>query len=368
MKKNLKILHFGLLKTINPGIKQQLICEQKAPTSLNWHVTFFSHDPVNEGFMRQPAYPISIFKTSRLLKYLTLRISAYYWLVKHADEFDIIILRYPLGDPIIPLFFLRINNYLTIHHTKELHEINPRTSLVSRLQFIIESYAGKLILKKAKGVIGLTKEILEYELDRIKGIEKPGVVSANGVDTDLFPPCKDCRSGVIKLVILCSRAYPWHGIDIIKRELKINNRADVEIHVIGNLERTALGKDKRVIYHGSVKPNDLANILCQFDMGIGSLALQRNNMKEACILKTRDYLAAGLPVYATYSDSGLPTEFPYFINQLFSLNKAIELAKNFRKTSRNLIIKTSRPYIDKQAQIKKLTEWINQQPSFTFKS
>jgi len=364
MNNNLKILHFGLLKTINPGIKQQLICEQKAPQNLNWHVTFFSHDPINEGFMRQPAYPISIFKTSRLLKYITLRVSAYSWLLKNAGKYDVIILRYPLGDPIIPLFFCKIKNFVTIHHTKELYEINPKTSLISRLQFNIETYVGKFILKRAMGVIGLTNEILEYEFDRISNFKKPGIVSANGVDTSIYPHSIDQRTGIIKLVVLCSKAYPWHGIDLIKHELIKNNRADVELHVIGNLDRTVLGEDKRVIYHGSVKPKELAKVLCQFDIGIGSLALHRNNMKEACILKTRDYLAAGLPVYATYKDSGLPLDFPYFINQPFNLNKAIELAISFRKESRSSITESAMPYIDKQVLIKKLSEWVNQQADF----
>lgn len=364
MKKNLKILHFGLLKTINPGIKQQLICEQKVPTTLNWHVTFFSHDRVNEDFMRQPAYPISIFKTSKLLKYLTLRISAYYWLVKHADEFDVIILRYPLGDPIIPLFILKINNYLTIHHTKELHEINQRASLVSKLHFVIESYVGRFILKKAKGVIGLTKEILEYELSRVEDNTKPGFVSANGVDTALYTNINDYRTGSIKLAVLCSKAYPWHGVDLIKQELTNNNRSDVELHVIGNLDQSILGNDRRVIYHGRVKPEDLSNILCQCDIGIGSLALHRNEMKEACILKTRDYLAAGLPVYATYTDSGLPSDFPYFINQPFSIDKAVGLAIGFRKIDRATIADSATPYIDKQELVKRLSKWINEQSNF----
>ena len=52
------------------------------------------------------------------------------------------------------------------------------------------------------------------------------------------------------------------------------------------------------------------------NVGIGSLSLFKVNLKEASPLKTRDYLARGLPVVVGYHDTDLEnhSEFnPYFL-------------------------------------------------------
>jgi hypothetical protein len=43
-------------------------------------------------------------------------------------------------------------------------------------------------------------------------------------------------------------------------------------------------------------------LLAEVDVGIAPLALHRKHMDEACPLKTREYLALGLPVVAGYRD------------------------------------------------------------------
>ena len=41
------------------------------------------------------------------------------------------------------------------------------------------------------------------------------------------------------------------------------------------------------------------------DVGVGTLALHRNGMNEACPLKTRQYLACGLPIVYAHTDPAL---------------------------------------------------------------
>jgi len=360
MKNDLKILHFGLLKTINPGVKQQLICEQKAPKNLNWHVIFFSHDAINDGFMRQPAYPFSFFKKIRVLKYITLRVSAYSWLLKNADKFDVVVLRYPLGDPLLAFYARKLNNLFTIHHTKELDEIKSHSGFVSKIHQTIESLVSRVVLRQVSGIIGLTREILDYELDRIKPVIRPGFVSSNGIDTTTLHQLKDSRQDNIKLVCICSKPYVWQGLDLIVSDLINSNIQGVELHFIGDISPEMFGSDPRIFYHGMLTKSELEESLSVYDLGLGSFALYRKAMKEACTLKTRDYLAAGIPVYANHTDSGLPASFPFFINQPFDLTTAIKLANDFRKTTKESIRQASLPYIDKQELVEDLADWIIQ--------
>jgi glycosyltransferase involved in cell wall biosynthesis len=90
----------------------------------------------------------------------------------------------------------------------------------------------------------------------------------------------------------------WHGTDIL---LKLASKlpADMSVDIIG-LE----GEDRRGIkFHGYLSASDYEDMLGKATVGVGTLALFRKKMSEACPLKTREYLAYGLPVILGYKDS-----------------------------------------------------------------
>jgi glycosyltransferase involved in cell wall biosynthesis len=363
---SIKILHFGLFKTMGAGVKQQLIDEFSASKyldgNINWEIAFFSHDQPSEPFMKQPKYPLSWFKRSRLLRYLILRLSAYRWLLQNKHQYDAILFRYPLGDPTLPYFIRHIDNFFTIHHTNELGEIDPSSSLISKVHLWIEKRVGRFVLSRAKGVVGLTGEILDQELKRIPTISKNSYVTPNGIDlkrkTISFP---DTRGGTIKLVCVCSKAYPWQGIDLIVNGVVNSDIKDIELHLIGDISPNDFSGDSRIIYHGVLPPNEIPNILAHSDLGLGSFALYRKDMLEACTLKVREYLCYGLPVYAHHVDSGLPHDYCYFINQEFNVQKAYKMAKTFRKISRQDVRESAEEFIDKQHITQRLANWLADQ-------
>ncbi len=308
--------------------------------------------------MRLPNIRIPLPRHHSLTKYLALRISAYRWLREHGGHYDAILVRHPLGDPLLPHFIKHLDNTFTIHHTNELGEINRTESLAKRIQYAIEKRAGKTVLASTRGIVGLTEEILRAELRRAGAPPPPGFVSPNGIELVQNGVIPDQRGGKIKLVSVCSKPYPWHGIDRIVSALKNSSNQDIEIHLIGDVTAYDFGRDARLNYHGIIPHHDLTTKLGQFDMGLGSFALDRNGMTEACTLKTREYLAAGLPVLAHHRDAGLPEDFPYFINEAFSIERAVELARAFRSTPKTTIREISAPYIDKRALLQKQAEWI----------
>jgi len=57
-----------------------------------------------------------------------------------------------------------------------------------------------------------------------------------------------------------------------------------------------------VKWHGPLDRTDVLRILEEADVGVGTLALHRNSMTEACPLKLREYLAVGRPVFYGHMD------------------------------------------------------------------
>jgi len=83
---------------------------------------------------------------------------------------------------------------------------------------------------------------------------------------------------------------------------------NVEFDIIGSVGSAAkrLGRMGNVRLVGHLGGGELALRLEEADVGIGTLALHRNQMSEASPLKTREYLAAGLPVVISYEDTDFP--------------------------------------------------------------
>ncbi|MCX7867577.1 MAG: hypothetical protein N2438_10690, partial [Limisphaera sp.] len=70
---------------------------------------------------------------------------------------------------------------------------------------------------------------------------------------------------------------------------------------------------RNVEVHSSLNRLDYERLLSRADAGIGSLALHRLGLTEACPLKTREYLAYGLPVIIGYKDSDFPSGAPFVL-------------------------------------------------------
>ena len=57
--------------------------------------------------------------------------------------------------------------------------------------------------------------------------------------------------------------------------------------------------------HGFLSKEQVREVLLTTDVACGSLALHRNEMEEASVLKIREALAFGLPVIIAYRDTDL---------------------------------------------------------------
>jgi len=356
----MKILHFNVYKHLLPGIKHQLIDEQSAAKELDddieWSTVIFSLDKPIEPFMKQANTSDIKFIPKKLTNYIHLKKQAYQWLLENHHRYDLVLLRYFSGDPFLFYYIKRMTNIFTIHHTLEHYESSSTGGSIGYLHGKFDQFIAPYILEQTIGIIGVTNEIREYELNRIKH-HKKSYTYPNGVITHIGSNIIDRRTNQIKIAFIASDFLPWHGLDIVQEQFK-KSKLPIQMEVIGHVPEELKIKDQRITYHGLLDKNQIALILSSVDIGLSCFALERKGMKEACTLKVREYLANGIPVYASHIDSALPKQLPYYINQPFSLEYVYEMASQFKSVSRTQIIKASEKFIDKSTQMKHLINWL----------
>jgi glycosyltransferase involved in cell wall biosynthesis len=221
----------------------------------------------------------------------------------------VVYLRYPTADYYL-WKLLKQNQQITWvfeHNTKELPELflNKNKWHDSLFVWWSERLFGRLCLKKAAGIVGVTDEIVQYELNRLQN-NKPSFVIGNGIDEHDVVKKQIAKKQVYQGVFLIGSYNEWHGLDLVPKLIEQSNER-VQITIVGDVPRNVkIGVgDRNITYKNKVHPNDLRAFLKTFDFGVGTLAIDRNNMKEAVSLKTREYVKNGLPVLLNYYDTDL---------------------------------------------------------------
>ena len=158
-------------------------------------------------------------------------------------------------------------------------------------------------------------------------------------------------------MFVASHYTPWHGLDLVIEKLKKQSGSFV-LHVVGPMSENNNEKDKRIVYHGVKDRSYIIDLMAECDVGLGSFALNRIGMNEACHLKVREYLAAGLPVYSSFKDAGFPQDFPYYKLGELNLDSMLDFASESRKLSRQQVRKSAAKYIDKTNLMANLIEWL----------
>ena len=143
---------------------------------------------------------------------------------------------------------------------------------------------------------------------------KKYITIINGVDVDNYKLHQKRNEKDIILIGVAHVAY-YHGYDRVIKGLKSyyesNPTREVIFHIVGPIEKT-LGleelveqydlKDK-VLFHGFKTGNELDEIFEISDIGIECLAVFRREKGKSASLKSREYMARGIPfLYAGEMD------------------------------------------------------------------
>lgn len=171
------------------------------------------------------------------------------------------------------------------------------------------------VLRPVASFVCVTHELA----GRFAGFGHPTVVIPNGIALDDYPavPAASVGNTAIRLAFVGNTGSPWHGIDRVGELAQMF--PDIIIDLVGctladwQPARGGVEPPPNLRFHGMVSRERYEPLLRQATAAIGTMALYRKNMDEACPLKVREYLAAGLPVLAAYRDTDIPDGAEYFL-------------------------------------------------------
>jgi glycosyltransferase involved in cell wall biosynthesis len=354
IKTDIRILHAAALLSPSSGMCTQMAWELEAAEKLGieWQVKMYCPKNSPDGY-RVMHFDNSIDSKNlknpflKFFYWIKLRFNYHHWLTQQEDDVDIYILRYYVHDPFQYFFAKRCKKPIYfVHHTLEVPELQLAGGMAGWIRASLENFIGKKTLQLSKGVIGVTKEIVDYEMSRINTPKKINYVYPNGI---LYkqPTPKDRRGDTPELLFVANFS-PWHGLDRVLHAIKKSDENFV-LHLVGKVPNELKDQitDPRVKLHGHLNQNQIVELSEQCWIGLASFALDRNKMKQACPLKSREYLMLGLPVYGDYQDV-FPDNFIYYKKDKDNISSILNFCHQVRDCSKNDISVNSYPFIDKK--------------------
>lgn len=236
----------------------------------------------------------------------------------HLKRYDYVILRYPNGDP-SGIEFASKYNIITEHHTMEIpeylshlkSEVSPIIRVLKMTRLKLERRYGHEILSHVKGIIGVTDEIMNAELNRVnKAIPSATIPNGIAVKNITQTGFKPFDGKTLDLIMIAGSFSPWHGLERIISSINLyKGKVTINFHIVGNITKndiSSLPYDcSKVTFHGLKYGAEHDQIMKGMNCAVSTMALYKKDMNEACSLKTREYTARGIPFVLAYKDPDL---------------------------------------------------------------
>lgn len=324
------------------------------------------------------------------------------FLAKQHTEFDAFVFRYPLASKELLSLVKKYPKKICFeHNTKELDELEmtlkPQytfrdflyrirhglfddfTWAILRYPFIYRErlknerrYAPQ-ILKYAKLGFAVGQEIADYETKRCPQYKTFAV--GNGIEVGTVPlrtpPVFDEKN--FNMVLLSGSRSTSHGCDrLLKGLQQYSGNLKITFYAVGEFFDEdkalvqAIPESINIIFQEVANGKDLDNLINICHLGISSLATHRKNMKETNVLKTREYLARGLPIVLSHQDIDLddkndfapfvlheePNDDPINIDKLVNFVRTVYQIPNHHEKIRDLAFQ----YLDMQVKARQMKD------------
>lgn len=356
-----RVLHSAALLSPSSGILQQMQHEQNAANQLgiSWEVKMYCPYSINSCY--NIIYRDKKIKSencdrfcSKIIPWMKLRYNYIRWLLQQQDHVDIFLLRYYVHDPFQLWFVKKCKKpVFFLHHTLEVPELAQHSKFLGIIRSILELIIGRYAINNAKGIIGVTKEIVDYEINRSRIIKMNKFIYPNGIliGNNILV---DKRNNDIPEFIFIANFAPWHGLDILLRKVAESNHQFV-LHLVGKIppKLDMLTNDSRVRLHGVMSQEQIMQLSAQCWVGLASFALFRKKMKQACPLKTREYLMLGLPVCGDFEDV-FPADVKFYKKNDGDIDELINFAFLVRDFGKEEVREMAKEWIDKKLLLSKL--------------
>lgn len=362
--RRLDIVHLTVYRDLPAGIRKQIGYEREAAGHLedaNWTSLAVHAGVPREAFESRIPW---------MFRPILLR-SLYGWLVvlRLSRRHDFVLLRHMTFDPFALMFAPLARNRISVHHSKEVEELPLiRRGIGGRIAAAVERITGRAAVRHARGVLGVTPEIARYEVDtRAPG--KPCGSYPNGIRPGEVRLLEDARDATAVSVAFIAETFSeWHGLDRLVDAVRDAGELPdaLHIHLIGRVSDAlrarigALGPRESVFrLLGFLDTENYRRVLAECDVGVGSLAMDRQKMSEGSTLKVREMLASGLPVYSGHRDPSFPGDFPYYHEAAaVDLDGLVRFALAMKSSSRAAVREASAPHVDKLSGMRQVVAWL----------
>ena len=292
--------------------------------------------------------------------YVAFKKRYYNWLHEQAAYHDLIMLRYAKYDPYQYQFVRQSPSpVVTMHHTMEVYELIGNGDVRSRLLAELERVLGRLTLHHVSAIAAVTEQIGGYQKRRSGDRHKPVIHYGNGAVYGPKPVLPKQRLNIDchEFVFLSSEFPVWMGLDLLYEAAQRCQR-EFKVHVIGRLtpvQQAQLACDARFIAHGFMEKQNVDALMARCTLGLSTFAIHRKRFTEGNTLKAREYLRAGLPVYAGHKDV-FDEQFAYHRDGPADFDAILAYADDMIDVDRHLVSEAARPIIEKKRVLKKMYE------------
>lgn len=262
--------------------------------------------------------------------------------------FDVLYVRYPGAHGLLLKTLKALNTKLIFieHITAELPElaltqnkpIHNSSDFFRTIEFYIwpwfqEKWYGKRIRQSVRFGLCNSEDIVKYQ-QRILP-EYPLFIIGDGIDADsVVIRTTPKLDKVFKMVFLkgANGQAEYNGLDRLMKGMKAySGEYATELHIYGkdllyetNLAKT-IGVNESVFCWPYQSQAELSQLLNQFHIGIGTLALHRKGIKSTTTIKNREYCKYRIPFIFAHADIDfLESEYSFF-KQLLSDETSIDL-------------------------------------------
>ncbi len=192
----------------------------------------------------------------------------------------------------------------------------------SFFKFIYCQLTRNFLLKNANGFICVTNELKDNT--HFAKFNKKSIVIANGINVNAYDNAKRHISYPLRCVFIGTSGQAWHGVEKIIMLATHLKEYCFDIIGIEKEEFDTLNLPNNIYMYGFLPLQESKKIVQNAVVGMSTLSLYQKGMSEASSLKTRQYLAQGLPVIIGYDDTDLMKHQLDFVLHLVNTPTNIE--------------------------------------------
>lgn len=178
------------------------------------------------------------------------------------------------------------------------YKLESHRNVKAKIKYYWNYFNRLAIDSVAKGKVCVTYELSRRE--KQKNSKVPVIVIPNAI-IENFHLRERREHDIPVLVFIGSPNQEWHGVDKIIKLAKLT--VDRLNYIIIGADLEGVPLPSNVQSYGILSKSEYTQFLAKADVGVGTLALHRKGMNEACPLKIREYLSWGLPIIIGYEDT-----------------------------------------------------------------